>query len=125
MSLNNFMEKYTNQVLLQENLIMDFNRSSTLINLKGNLGDSFNLLKSLYNIHKSSFLEAGKYPQFIRVAFLLAQLFKYIRESWKSRNLAFVIYLRSLKSYLTIIESWLTNGQLNDLRKEFLIDIRR
>jgi hypothetical protein len=33
--------------------------------------------------------------------------------------------LKSLKSYLTIIESWLTNGQLNDLRKEFLIDIRR
>lgn len=124
MSLNNFIEKYKSDILEQEKLIMEFTRSCTLINLKSNLDGSFSLLKSLWHVHQTSFLNADKYPSYIRTSYLLARLFKHIGDSKKLRNLAFVIYLRTFKSFLTIIESWLTNGKLLDLKKEFIIDIK-
>ncbi|XP_053692740.1 gamma-tubulin complex component 5 [Sabethes cyaneus] len=99
-------------------------RIFTVITLFHELDSEFRQLKNLYDIHRFSVLDWTKFPAHIAVAHLLSGLFRSVKLSGnlEKTNLAFALLLSTLKGYMNIIDTWWTEGRLDDWREEFLVE---
>lgn len=99
-------------------------RIFTIITLFHDLEPEFQLLANLNDIHRFSVLDWTKFPAHIAVAHLLSGLFRSVKlsGSLEKTNLAFALLLSTLKGYMNIIDTWWTEGRLDDWREEFLVE---
>uniref|UniRef100_A0A182RSD0 Gamma-tubulin complex component n=1 Tax=Anopheles funestus TaxID=62324 RepID=A0A182RSD0_ANOFN len=99
-------------------------KTYTIIKLFHDLEPELFVLKKLYDIHKFSVLDWTKFPAHIAVAHLLSGLFRSVKLSanLEKGNLAFALLLAALKCYMNMIDTWWTEGRLDDWREEFLVE---
>uniref|UniRef100_A0A182NQR9 Gamma-tubulin complex component n=1 Tax=Anopheles dirus TaxID=7168 RepID=A0A182NQR9_9DIPT len=99
-------------------------KTYTIIKLFHELEPELFVLKKLYDIHKFSVLDWTKFPAHIAVAHLLSGLFRSVKLSanLEKGNLAFALLLAALKCYMNMIDTWWTEGRLDDWREEFLVE---
>nr|XP_040228261.2 gamma-tubulin complex component 5 [Anopheles coluzzii] len=99
-------------------------KTHTIIKLFHELEPELFVLKKLYDIHKFSVLDWTKFPAHIAVAHLLSGLFRSVKLSanLEKGNLAFALLLAALKCYMNMIDTWWTEGRLDDWREEFLVE---
>ncbi|XP_058117498.1 gamma-tubulin complex component 5 [Anopheles ziemanni] len=99
-------------------------KTHTIITFFNELEPELFVLKKLYDIHKFSVLDWTKFPAHIAVAHLLSGLFRSVKLSanLEKGNLAFALLLATLKCYMNMIDTWWTEGRLDDWREEFLVE---
>uniref|UniRef100_A0A182QQS9 Gamma-tubulin complex component n=1 Tax=Anopheles farauti TaxID=69004 RepID=A0A182QQS9_9DIPT len=99
-------------------------KTFTIIRLFHELEPELFVLKKLYDIHKFSVLDWTKFPAHIAVAHLLSGLFRSVKLSanLEKGNMAFALLLAALKCYMNMIDTWWTEGRLDDWREEFLVE---
>ncbi|XP_035903152.1 gamma-tubulin complex component 5 [Anopheles stephensi] len=113
------MIRYEQELIKQEP-----GKTYTIIKFFHELEPELFVLKKLYDIHKFSVLDWTKFPAHIAVAHLLSGLFRSVKLSanLEKGNLAFALLLAALKCYMNIIDTWWTEGRLDDWREEFLVE---
>ncbi|XP_055546235.1 gamma-tubulin complex component 5 isoform X2 [Wyeomyia smithii] len=125
-AIRNFLEHLEAVIVkLEKDVIAQQpDRIFTVITLFHELDSEFQLLKNLYDIHRFSVLDWTKFPAHIAVAHLLSGLFRSVKLSGnlEKTNLAFALLLSTLKGYMNIIDTWWTEGRLDDWREEFLVE---
>uniref|UniRef100_A0AAG5D3N1 Gamma-tubulin complex component n=1 Tax=Anopheles atroparvus TaxID=41427 RepID=A0AAG5D3N1_ANOAO len=99
-------------------------KTHTIITFFHELEPELFVLKKLYDIHRFSVLDWTKFPAHIAVAHLLSGLFRSVKLSanLEKGNLAFALLLATLKCYMNMIDTWWTEGRLDDWREEFLVE---
>ncbi|XP_065094510.1 gamma-tubulin complex component 5-like [Ochlerotatus camptorhynchus] len=110
--------------LEKEAVAQEPDRIYTIITLFHDLEPEFQLLANLNDIHRFSVLDWTKFPAHIAVAHLLSGLFRSVKlsGSLEKTNLAFALLLSTLKGYMNIIDTWWTEGRLDDWREEFVVE---
>ncbi|XP_034945517.1 gamma-tubulin complex component 5 [Chelonus insularis] len=95
----------------------------TLLTLSQDLKESKKELEMLYGIHKlMNFEKLEKAPNWEKAYRLISSLYREMENSGnvKRTNLCANLYISSLRVYLNIIDTWLSEGRLEDFRDEFL-----
>ncbi|XP_075159204.1 gamma-tubulin complex component 5 [Haematobia irritans] len=97
---------------------------NTLITMRSFLDQAFRHLESLHEIHEKVFLDHRQHPAHIASAFLLASLMNcYQKESDVSKgNLFMSLLLASIKVFCEIIDTWWTDGRLDDWQQEYIVE---
>lgn len=97
---------------------------NTLITMRSYLDESFRQLESLYEVHEKVFLDWRQHPAHITSAFLLASLMNcYQMESSVCKgNLFMSLLLASIKVFCEIIDTWWTDGRLDDWQQEYIVE---
>lgn len=96
----------------------------TIIKLSNILQPHFRVLKKLHEIYVSAIISTTEYPPHICSSHLLGKLLYHIENSSNKEdaNLVSVLYINTIKTYLTIIDNWWSECRLDDWCNEFLID---
>ncbi|XP_013099773.2 gamma-tubulin complex component 5 [Stomoxys calcitrans] len=97
---------------------------NTLITMRSYLDEALRQLESLYEIHEKVFLDWRQHPAHITSAFLLASLMNsYQKESNVAKgNLFMSLLLASIKVFCEIIDTWWTDGRLDDWQQEYIVE---
>lgn len=122
--IQNYLNHIMDFVCAEEAIVRNQNETYTLITLYHNFKPHFELLDMLWDIHSDSLLDSNSYPSHICSSYLLASLHSHIVYNGfkRKKNLAIVLYLKTLKPYLMILHSWWTeNYRLEDYKDEFLV----
>lgn len=104
-------------LLAKESEIILQNKIISVMNFLNEMEFHFDILKCLYEIHKSCILESNDSSPHICSMFMLSSLLNIVYSSSNlvMSNLALAIYLSSFKGFFSIIESWWTTGGLNEI----------
>ena len=122
--IQKYLDHIIEFVVAEEEIVKNQNDTYTLLTLHDKFMPHFELLDMLWDIHSDSLLDSSKYPSHICSSYLLASLHSHIIYNGfkKKKNLAIVLYLKTLKPYLMILDSWWTeNYRLEDFKDEFLV----
>lgn len=121
--IQEYLYHIMNFVVAQEAVVRSQNETYTLLTLHDKFQSYFELLDMLWEIHSDSLLDSSKYPSHICSSYLLASLHSHIIYNGfkKKKNLAISLYLKTLKPYLMILDSWSENYRLEDYKDEFLV----
>uniref|UniRef100_A0A1I8MJY9 Gamma-tubulin complex component n=1 Tax=Musca domestica TaxID=7370 RepID=A0A1I8MJY9_MUSDO len=97
---------------------------NTLVTMRSYLDESFRQLQSLYELHEKVFLDWRQHPAHITSAFLLSSLMNcYQNESSVDKgNLFMSLLLSSIKVFCDIIDTWWTDGRLDDWQQEYIVE---
>ncbi|XP_061386084.1 gamma-tubulin complex component 5 [Musca vetustissima] len=97
---------------------------NTLVTMRSYLDESLRHLQSLYELHEKVFLDWRQHPAHITSAFLLSSLMNcYQTESSVAKgNLFMSLLLSSIKVFCDIIDTWWTDGRLDDWQQEYIVE---
>uniref|UniRef100_A0A1B6LZE0 Gamma-tubulin complex component n=1 Tax=Graphocephala atropunctata TaxID=36148 RepID=A0A1B6LZE0_9HEMI len=95
----------------------------TLVSVMEELTPGLHMLHFLYNVHIRATADWRSHPAWICATRLLSVLYEALLEASTHTYLAAVlnIFMHSFRVYLDIIDVWLSEGRLEDWRKEFLV----
>lgn len=101
----------------------DAARPQTLLRLQRDMEPYTQLLDNLYDVHTSATLDFEQQPAHICAAHLIGGLLRAheMSSSTCHANIAAALLIASLRVYMGIIETWWTDGRLEDWRQEFVI----
>lgn len=101
----------------------DATRPQTLVRLQRDMEPFTQLLDNLYDVHTAATLDFERQPAHICAAHLIAGLLRAheMSSSTGHANVAAALLMASLRVYMGIIETWWTDGRLEDWRQEFVI----
>ncbi|CAO1312743.1 unnamed protein product [Diamesa hyperborea] len=122
--IQNYLYQIMDFVVSEEAIVKSQNETYTVLTLHDKFKDNFELLDMLWDIHSDSLLDSNEHPSHICSSYLLASLHSHIIYNGfkKKKNLAIALYLKTLKPYLMIVDSWWTeNYRLEDYKDEFLV----
>uniref|UniRef100_A0A1B0G349 Gamma-tubulin complex component n=1 Tax=Glossina morsitans morsitans TaxID=37546 RepID=A0A1B0G349_GLOMM len=110
---------YERRLLQQQDLEIN-----TIINMRAYLNDAFIRLQCLYDIHQQVILSWEQYPPHICSALLLAGLTKcfQMENNITNANLAMSLLLASIKVFCEIIDTWWSEGRLDDWQQEYIVE---
>lgn len=125
-NLNLHLTPIWQQILSYEKRLLhqkDF-EINTLINMSMTLTDSFRHLESLHECHQQVMLNWRQYPAHISASFLLASLMHCYKteNDVKKANLFISLLLASLRVFCEIIDTWWTEGRLDDWQDEYIVE---
>ncbi|XP_065364468.1 gamma-tubulin complex component 5 [Calliphora vicina] len=97
---------------------------NTLINMRLSLKDALRHLESLFECHQQVVLNWRQYPSHISAAFLLASLMHCYKVECnvEKSNLFISLLLASIKVFCEIIDTWWTEGRLDDWQQEYIVE---
>ncbi|XP_037809588.1 gamma-tubulin complex component 5 [Lucilia sericata] len=97
---------------------------NTLINMRLMLRDSMRHLEALYECHQQVVINWRQYPSHISAAFLLASLMHCykVETDIEKANLFMSLLLASIKVFCEIIDTWWTEGRLDDWQQEYIVE---
>lgn len=97
---------------------------NTVISLLDYCRETFEQLQRIYNLHEKVFLNLNQHPPHIYSAYLLSSLVNCHRDSSNAAesNLAISLFLSSLEIFCNIIDTWWTEGRLDDWLHEFIVE---
>lgn len=125
-NLKSLLKPIWQHILEQESQLSSQRTSqvSTIINLHAQLRGAFEMLAKIYEIHQHVTLELKKYPSHILSMYLLTNLLDFSRTTSCSTkiNLALALFLTTIKIFCIIIDTWWTEGRLDDWQQEFIAE---
>ncbi|XP_066584961.1 gamma-tubulin complex component 5-like [Prorops nasuta] len=122
-ALKRLIFKFRYKLIEIERRIMRQDDSNTLLSLSQLLRKYLNYIKILHDIHTKIVINWGIYPNWKCASSLLSNLYFEMQNSYSRErsNLCAYLYISSFTVYLNIIDTWLTEGRLEDWRDEFII----
>ena len=101
----------------------DVDGCDTFITLSGSLKKYAKRLRMIREIHGAVIIDWRTWPNWKCVTKLLSGLYKELQNSSSRErtNLCASLYISSLTVYLNKIDTWLSEGRLEDWRTEFVI----
>ena len=95
----------------------------TFLSISRSLKCVFDKLNIMYEIHNFVADDWEKFPNWQCASNLLSKLYYRMLNSNKpdAINLSASLYLNSLSVYFSIVDTWLSQGRLEDWREEFII----
>lgn len=123
-ALESILDQITNFILEQEATVKGRQETYTIVTLHNNIQPHAKMLEMLWSIHSSSVLDDQKFPPHICATFLIATLNSHVESSCskEKKNLAILLLMTCVKTYLDIFEIWWTEARLDDLNSEFLME---
>lgn len=97
---------------------------NTLINMRLTLKNSFRHLETLFECHQQVIINWKQFPSHISAAFLLASLMHCykVESNVEKSNLFISLLLASIKVFCEIIDTWWTEGRLDDWQQEYIVE---
>ncbi|XP_063983814.1 gamma-tubulin complex component 5 [Diachasmimorpha longicaudata] len=122
-SIRDYYCDVNRKIIEIEQRVMKQNDINTILTLSRELEVHLNTLETLDEIHRSVVIPENDESHWTKSYKLLSSIYKEMENSSsrKRTNLCASLYLSSLKVYLNIIDTWLSEGRLEDFRNEFLI----
>ncbi|KAL6267426.1 hypothetical protein P5V15_000502 [Pogonomyrmex californicus] len=122
-ALRQFLFEFKTEVIKMEKNVMKQEKCNTLLSLSANLKKYLNTIKILYDIHQNVVTDWKVSPNWKCASRLLSSLYYEMQNSYSRErtNICTNLYLCSLTIYLNIIDTWLSEGRLEDWRDEFMI----
>lgn len=124
---NNAVQLYVLQIKeqiieLERKLIIQ-ESFNTFLTMSEDLRRHLNLIKILYEIHKSATEDWETCSNWLRASKLLSTLYCEMQKSssHERTHICANLYLSSIVAYLNIVDAWLSEGRLEDWRNEFII----
>ncbi|CRK99440.1 CLUMA_CG012621, isoform A [Clunio marinus] len=110
-------------IIEQEAIVKAQEENYTIVILHNKIRSHSKMLEMLWNIHTKSVLDSTNYPPHICATYLLASLHEKVRTSSKKeeKNLSLMILIKCFQPFLEMIDVWLTEAKLYDLKSEFII----
>ncbi|EZA47650.1 Gamma-tubulin complex component [Ooceraea biroi] len=122
-AVNQHLYEFRTKVINVEKDVMKQENCNTLLSLSADLRKHLNTIRILYDIHKRVVIDWKASPNWKCASRLLSCLY-YEMQNSPSReraNICTNLYLCSLTVYLNVIDTWLSEGRLEDWRDEFII----
>jgi gamma-tubulin complex component 5 len=118
------LDRITSFILKEEGIVKAQDETYTIVILHKKLRPHAKILEIMWNIHTTSVLDDAKFPPHICASFLLASLSQHVQSSCnkEKKNLAIVLLMTCIRTYLEIFEIWWTEARLDDLKHEFLME---
>lgn len=122
--VQSFLDRIVEFILLEEATVKAQEETYTIVTLHHKIHPHAKMLEMLWRIHSSSVMDEVKFPPHICATFLLASLNHHVHTSCskETKNLALVLLMTCLRTYLEIFEIWWTEARLDDLKLEFLME---
>lgn len=122
--VQSILDGITEFILEQEVIVKAQQETYTIVTLHNKIRPHATMLEMLWNIHSSSVLDYDKFPPHICATYLLASLNHHVQNSCKKekKNLAVVLLITCLQTFLEIFDIWWTQARLDDLKQEFLME---
>ncbi|XP_015124068.1 gamma-tubulin complex component 5 [Diachasma alloeum] len=122
-SIKDYYRDVKKKIIEIEQRVMKQNDINTFLTLSRELEVHLDILETLDEVHRSLVLPGNDENNWKKAYKLLLSIYKEMENSSsrKRTNLCASLYLSSLKVYLNIIDTWLSEGRLEDFRHEFLI----
>ncbi|XP_044018386.1 gamma-tubulin complex component 5 isoform X2 [Aphidius gifuensis] len=123
-SMKQHMSQVKNNIIEIEKKVMRQDDINTFLTLTKDLQSdlkTINLLDGIHCLVTSNLIESDNHIKSYR---LLSSIYQQMEasSSRERTNLCASIYLSSLSVYLNIVDTWLSEGRLEDFRHEFLIN---
>ncbi|KDR22561.1 gamma-tubulin complex component 5 [Zootermopsis nevadensis] len=118
-----FLDDFNSLIIQIETKVKKRDRTYTLLQLTNELEPKLYELRSVYCVHARAVYDWKTSPNWLSASCLLSVLYRELVDSSTSRQAAILLklFLKSFEVYLDIIDAWLTHGQLQDCREEFVI----
>ncbi|XP_011858715.1 PREDICTED: gamma-tubulin complex component 5 isoform X2 [Vollenhovia emeryi] len=122
-ALKQHLCEFKTEVINMEKDIMKQENCNTLLSLSADLRRHLNTIKMLHDIHQKVIIDWKVNPNWKCASRLLSSLYYEMQNSHSQEkaNICMNLYLRSLTVYLNIIDTWLSEGRLEDWQDEFII----
>ncbi|XP_077272317.1 gamma-tubulin complex component 5 isoform X2 [Temnothorax americanus] len=122
-ALKQHLCEFKTEVVDIEKDIIKQENCNTFLSLSANLRRHLNTIKMLYDIHQKVITDWKVNPNWKCASRLLSSLYYEMQNSHSRErtNICINLYLCSLSVYLNIIDTWLSEGRLEDWRDEFII----
>ncbi|XP_023289809.1 gamma-tubulin complex component 5 isoform X1 [Orussus abietinus] len=122
-ALSEHLFKLKSVVIDLEKSVMIQDDCNTMLSLSKDLKKHLKHIKMLYEIHRSVITDFQNSANWKCASNLLSGLYREMENSSsrEKSNICASLYLRSIKVYLNIIDTWLSEGRLEDWRDEFVI----
>lgn len=122
-ALRQHLNEFKTEVINMEKDIMKQEKCNTFLSLSANLRSHLNTIKILYDVHQNVIIDWKVSSNWKCASRLLSSLYYEMQNSHSRErtNICINLYLRSLTVYLNIIDTWLSEGRLEDWRDEFII----
>lgn len=122
-AVKQYLNKIKQNLVIIESKAMKQNDITTFFTLTKELKADLTRIQMLDGIHRSATLCTVSSPNWEKSYRLLTGLYREMESSsnCERTNLCASLYLSSLRVYLNIIDTWLSEGRLEDFRDEFLI----
>ncbi|XP_012229926.1 gamma-tubulin complex component 5 isoform X2 [Linepithema humile] len=115
--------EFKNKVINIEKDVMNQENCNTFLTLSTSLRKYLNTIRILHDIHQKVTTDWTANPNWKCASRLLSSLYYEMQNSHNRErtNICTNLYLCSLAVYLNIIDTWLSEGRLEDWRDEFII----
>lgn len=122
-ALRQHLHEFNIKVINIEKDIMKQEKCNTFLSLSTDLRKHMNTIKILHDIHQKVTTDWRSNPNWKCASRLLSSLYYEMQNSHSRErtNICTNLYLCSLTVYLNIIDTWLSEGRLEDWRDEFII----
>lgn len=122
--IQGILDEILNFILEEEDVVKSRKETYTIVSFHNKFQPHAKMLEMLWNIHETSVLDDSKYPPHICASYLLASLNYHVQISCtkEKKNLAIVLFMTCLRTYMEIVEIWWTQARLNDVKLEFLME---
>ncbi|CAK9832549.1 Gamma-tubulin complex component 5 [Anthophora retusa] len=121
--LREHLMKFKNEINDIEKNLMRQDKTFTFLSLSSILKKNLYSIKILHEVHKKAVTNWESCPNWKCASKLLSSLYFEVQTSHNQErtNICISLYLSSLTVYLNIIDTWLSEGRLEDWREEFII----
>ncbi|KYN21845.1 Gamma-tubulin complex component 5 [Trachymyrmex cornetzi] len=121
--LRQYLYEFKTEVINMEKDIMKQENCNTFLSLSAKLRRHLNIINIIYDIHQNVITDWKVNPNWKCASRLLSSLYYEMQNSHSRErtNICINLYLHSLTVYLNIIDTWLSEGRLEDWRDEFII----
>ncbi|KAG8226414.1 hypothetical protein J437_LFUL012510, partial [Ladona fulva] len=122
-ALKEFLDHFKERVLAIEEKVKSQEGVNTLLTVSKDLEPLLNELRLVHGIHQKSMCDWKENSNWYCACRLLTMLYGLLSSPLSDVNasICFKLFIKTFKPYLDIIHIWLTEGRLEDWRKEFII----
>ncbi|CAL1675989.1 unnamed protein product [Lasius platythorax] len=122
-ALGRHLYEFKSKIINIEKDVLKQENCNTFLSLSANLRKYFNTIRILHDVHHRVITDWKINPNWKCASRLLSSLYYEMQNSHSRERIDICtnLYLCSLTVYLNIIDTWLSEGRLEDWRDEFII----
>ncbi|XP_069685486.1 gamma-tubulin complex component 5 [Periplaneta americana] len=122
-AIKDFISDFNDLIIEIETKVKKQETTYTLLHLFSDLEPKFSELLYVYEIHIRAVYDWKTSPNWLSASCLLSVIYEQLTHASSNKQSATLLklFLTSFQVYLDIFDTWLTEGQLQDSREEFVI----
>lgn len=120
--LNNFLHAFSSELVRVEGTVHQQEETVTLVSVLDRLSPWFTKIRTMFLIHRTAVSGFDDNPNWYKSVKLLSVLYNALFQIVLPDFLPFLmeLFLKSVQPYFNIIQTWLTEGRLEDWQGEFI-----